>query len=218
MKRIMIVIAAMFFTFSIVKASFFDTGFVEWSQPNGVKFTARLWGDEFSTQMETNTGYKIIIGSDNYYYYSTLDSTGDYTPSNRKVNIDQPLTESYHLERSSSWDAILQQRIEAFNTQLELNYQAYLNKMASGDSVYKIGVVLIDFTPSEKHITQQYQNGYNSYFYDSLIFSRNYWNDTTGAIHPQGLDLFGSFADYWDDQSLGKLKTRVREFVELISL
>ncbi len=225
MKKIIIILAAMFFTFSIVKASFFDTGYTEWSQPNGYKFTARLWGDEFESNMETQDRYKICIGSDNYYYYAVLDSNGDFKPSNRKYGIDPPLTESYNLERSSAWNAVLQQRIEAFNAQLEINYQAYLNKMASGDSVYKIGVVLIDFTPSERHRdTANFMPlGYKSAYFDSLIFSRNYWNGIVSpgnptTPHPQNLDLFGSFADYWDDQSRGKLKARVRESVELISL
>jgi len=48
------------FCFSQMFAAPFDTGFIQWSQPNGVTFAARYWGDEFEWWFETQDGYRII--------------------------------------------------------------------------------------------------------------------------------------------------------------
>lgn len=68
----------------------FDTDFVTWTQPNGVTFTARLWGDEFQYWFETQTGHRIIQESNNWYYYANLNSDGEYTPTTLRVGIDSP--------------------------------------------------------------------------------------------------------------------------------
>lgn len=80
MKKIIFLLTLILST-SFLYASFFDTGYVQWKQPNDVEFTARLWGDEFESQMETSDGYRVKIGVDNYYYYAELDTSGDYEPS-----------------------------------------------------------------------------------------------------------------------------------------
>jgi len=78
-----------------------DTGYITWKQPDGTEFTARLWGDEFFSWMETNDGYRITRDFDDWYYYAILDASGEFSPSNSKVGIDNPLTGSLGLERSS---------------------------------------------------------------------------------------------------------------------
>lgn len=62
---------------SLVTGAYYDTGFIEWQQPNGVTFVARQWGDEFESWMETDAGYRIVQGSDKYYYYAILDTSED---------------------------------------------------------------------------------------------------------------------------------------------
>ncbi len=43
--------------------------------------------------------------------------------------------------------------------------------------------------------------------FDSMMFSYNYWIDDPGnQKHPEGEEIFGSFRDYWDQMSKGKLK------------
>jgi hypothetical protein len=66
------------FGITFVIAAPFDTDFVTWTQPNGFTFTARLWGDEFQWWFETQSGYRIIQGSNNWYYYATLNFYGEY--------------------------------------------------------------------------------------------------------------------------------------------
>jgi hypothetical protein len=65
-----------------IMAAPFDSKMVQWTQPNGVTFTARFWGDEFEWRMETQAGYRIIRGSGCWYYYATLDANGNYSPTN----------------------------------------------------------------------------------------------------------------------------------------
>lgn len=90
-----------FFT-TILLGAYKDSGMKKWKQPNGIEFTARLWGDEFENQMETNNGYRIAKGTDGYYYYAILDVRGEFSPSNNKVGIDQQLPSSYKLQRSAA--------------------------------------------------------------------------------------------------------------------
>ena len=77
-----------------------DTGYIEWQQPNGITFTARIWGDEFENWMETDDGYRICKGMDGFYYYAVLDEYGEFTVSDKKVAIDTPLTESCLFDRT----------------------------------------------------------------------------------------------------------------------
>src|SRR6266567_1613792 len=93
----------------IVSACPFDTGFIQWTQPNSVAFTARFWGDEFIWRMETQDGYRIIKASDSWYYYVTLNASGDYIPTTSRVSIDSPPSGCYHLERSASCTNVINQ-------------------------------------------------------------------------------------------------------------
>jgi hypothetical protein len=92
-----------------------DTGFIQWKQPNGVTFTARLYGDEFENWMVTQQNYQIIRGSDGYYYYAVLGSNGDFAPSSSKVGINSPLQTSLNLQRSQSRLIEIQNERIAFN-------------------------------------------------------------------------------------------------------
>ncbi len=77
-----------------------DTGSITFKQPNEVEFTARSWGDKFFHFMETQDGYRIVQDFDGWYYYAILDEHGEFAPSDKYVGIDNPLTESYKLDRS----------------------------------------------------------------------------------------------------------------------
>ncbi len=84
-------------------AGYYDSGYIEFSQPNNVTFIGREWGDEFFFQRETQSGYQYVKESDGYYYYATLDEDGKYASTDFKVAIDAPPTESYHLQPSSAY-------------------------------------------------------------------------------------------------------------------
>jgi hypothetical protein len=59
-------------------AAWLDTGFIEYKQPNGVTFIAKMWGDEFFHWIETEDGYQIYQKG-NWYYYAILNEIGDFT-------------------------------------------------------------------------------------------------------------------------------------------
>lgn len=127
----------------------FDTGFVTWTQPNAVTFTARYWGDEFGWRMETPSGYRIIKGGSGWYYYATLNASGDYTPTSSRVGIDSPPPAgSYKLERSPScMNTINQQRAQA-DSQITAAGQWFAQKQAAAGSnpvVLNVGVILVEF-------------------------------------------------------------------------
>ncbi len=194
---------------SFLYAEYIDTGYKTFTQPNGVSFTGRYWGDEFSDWTETQDGYRIVRNwSGGWYYYAILDASGEFAASDRKVAIDPPLASSYKLERSESRKEEIQATIDAFNTELDSAYQRYLNTRGTIDTTYRLGVILVDFTPSELWQNDNNPNGYNKAYFDSLIFSRNYWYypEGTNQIHPDSHALFGSFSDYYWDQSLGTVQ------------
>ncbi len=58
-----------------------------YEQPDSTTFQAMYtYEDNFSWYMETDDGYAIIRNPNvSYYYYSQLDSTGEYTWTNLKV-------------------------------------------------------------------------------------------------------------------------------------
>ena len=89
----------------------FDSGMRQWLQPNGVTFTARLWGDEYLSWMETSGGYRITQGSGGWYYYARLDAAGEFAPTSARVGLERAPSGSYKLERSSVRIAAINQRI-----------------------------------------------------------------------------------------------------------
>jgi M6 family metalloprotease-like protein len=206
--------------------SYRDSKMITWKQPNGTTFIARQWGDEFIDQIETNSGYRIVKSSDGYYYYAVLDSRGEFTPSNKKVGIDQALGLSYKLERGAARLFELQEKFrlanEGYRTRWNQSHSNLnspnnnfaLSKMSSTEATttittVKLAVVLVDFKTSKKYIgPSPYNNGYLKSNFENLFFSLNYWIGAWGDNanpHPEKEALFGSFRDYWRDMSLGKL-------------
>jgi len=62
-------------------------------QPNYATFMARMWGAGLIVEYETSGGYTITYGPNGYMHYATLDSTGEYTPSDSIVAVNgQPTT------------------------------------------------------------------------------------------------------------------------------
>jgi M6 family metalloprotease-like protein len=197
----------------------FDTGMKTFHQPNGAFFTGRMWGDEFISWAETIEGYSFVETFEGWYYYATLDQNGEYMPTNYKVGIDSPPTSSYKLERSQARLDEIRQQIVHFNQQIENNRQWYAQKQAEADAdgqpvTLKVGIILIEFTDTTRYKTPPQGNRPNGYFtadFDSMMFSYNYWIGAgINSPHPEEEEVFGSFRDYWDQISCGKLKIEGR--------
>lgn len=222
MKKSLHLTLAFIFLFSLIdnlSAAPFDTGMITLTQPNDVTFTGRIWGDEFIWWSETEDGYRFIETFDGWFYYTTLDQNGEYAPTNYKVGIDSPPASSYQLERSQARLNEINEQLEEFNEQVELNKLWYAQKQAEADAhdepvTLKVGIILIEFTDTTHYTTGPEGNRPNGYLtadFDSMMFSNNYWiAPPNNNIHPEREEIFGSFRDYWDQISLGKLKIKGR--------
>ena len=49
-----------------------DTGFIEWTQPDGMTFIGRAWGDEFAMDFETVDGYSLCTAGIRHSRRTTL--------------------------------------------------------------------------------------------------------------------------------------------------
>lgn len=182
-----------------------DKGFQQYFQPNGISFIGRAWGDEFLNWLETGDGYTVVIGSDNYFYYATLDRRGEFIASTKKVGIDKPDDIKQHLRRSTQRvSELLQMREDYLNT---LNESTTFSSRQVSYGTTDLAVVLVDFSPSYKNTSANQGVGHYKSNFDNLIFSYNIWytvKDYKGDIigpHPQLEEVFGSVNDYLLDQA-----------------
>jgi M6 family metalloprotease-like protein len=197
-----------------LQAAPFDTGIITLTQPNDVTFVGRIWGDEFFWWAETESGYRFVQSGDGWYYYAELDANGEFAKTTNRVGIDSPPVGSYQLERTQTRIDEIKQQIEEFNEQIELNRQWFAQKQAEvqGQSVaLKVGIILIEFADTSHYRNSQINrpDGYLTMDFDSLMFSYNYWYEPDPqpeSPHPENEAVFGSFRDYWDQISRGKLK------------
>ena len=182
------------------------------TQPNDITFTGRIWGDEFFCWAETEAGYRFVQSGDGWYYYATLDGSGEFTKTIYKVGIDSPPAGSYQLERTQARIDEINQQIVQFNEQIESNRQWFAQKQAEAQGqplTLKVGIILIEFKDVKHFDPDEFPRlgGYLTADFDSMMFSYNYWYDlTVPSPHPENELVFGSFRDYWHQMSNGKLK------------
>ncbi|MEA3287028.1 MAG: hypothetical protein U9Q77_06600 [Candidatus Marinimicrobia bacterium] len=88
---------------------------------------------------------RIIKGSDGFYYYAVLNSSGEFSPSNEKVGLSKPLATSYHLERSPQRLLEIQEAKEEFRLQMLLQKEEYLQNGFLTEGELAIGIILVYF-------------------------------------------------------------------------
>ncbi len=98
-------------------------------QPNGVQFSGRGWGDEFSFQYESSDGYRFVRGHDDYYYYAELGAQGDFISSGLKIGMDPAPASSYHLSRGVEREMEMENERSAVNDYVNSNLLDYKVKM-----------------------------------------------------------------------------------------
>jgi M6 family metalloprotease-like protein len=169
-----------------------DTGFIEWTQPNGVKFTARLFGDEFESEMITPDEYQIIKDNEDWYYFAELADNGDFKKTKLKIGIDKADIKLKGIKRSETVK-------EKFNKErIERESKLATGVYNATSSSIQLAVVLIDFTPNRRYYINK---GYLTASFENMIFSTNYWNQSNR--HPEGEAIFGSMNDYFINQTAG---------------
>ena len=61
-------------------------------QPDGTKFVARLWGDEWHHGWETADGYSILPDeTTGYWYFARVGPTGGLQASSLRPGLDAPV-------------------------------------------------------------------------------------------------------------------------------
>ncbi len=218
MKNLLKILIAVFILSIVIEINPapFDTGMTELQQPDETTFIGRIWGDEFFWWAETQDGYRFVQSGDGWYYYAQLNQDGEFAPTSYKVGIDTPPASSYQLDRTQTRIDEINELIKEFNEQIELNRQWYAQKQseAQGQPVtLKVGIILIEFQDVKHFDPDEFPRlgGYLTADFDSMMFSYNYWNaPLNNNIHPEGEEIFGSFRDYWDQMSKGKLRIEGR--------
>lgn len=195
---------------TLLQAAPFDSGFIQWTQPDNTTFVARAWGDEFFWWMETDDGNRIVQGAGDWFYYATLDENGEFAPSEARVGIDSPPPESYKLERSASRIAEIQQWVADASAQIAFNAQWFADKQAQNPGapvVLRIGVLFVEFQDVRHYQSPpppigNREHGYLKADFDSMMFSQNWYN--IPQRHPEEDSLYGSMRDYYWQMSRGK--------------
>lgn len=219
---------SVFSTFSFVLllsasifAVYYDSGYIEFQQPNGTTFIGREWGDEFLFQKQTQDGYHYVLASDGWYYYALPDDSLGFVASNDTVGINPPPVESYNIQLSAAYMAKIEQARNEFLAAVEANMEFFQQRQGearvNGEAVeLRIGILLVEFQDTTHYTTLPPPFGNREYGYliedfDRMFFSdknnSNYnWyapNDSFASPHPEGHAVFGSFRDYWWEVSRG---------------
>lgn len=200
----------LFFLASIVLAGQFDTGFRQLSQPNGVTFVGREWGDEFFHWAETQDGYLYVRAPNWWYYYAMLDARAEFAASSSRVGIDPAPASAYMLQRTQSRINAINAQIVEFNQRVDssraLFLQVQARARARNQAVQKrLGALLIDFPDAPHFQDPEHPRrpfGYLRSDFDSMLYSQGYWykpnptpQDT--SPHPENHAVFGSMHDYY---------------------
>ncbi|MBI3364776.1 MAG: right-handed parallel beta-helix repeat-containing protein [Ignavibacteriae bacterium] len=198
-------------SFNFVFGGITNTDFIQWTQPNGVTFTAKMWGDEFNLRMETLDGYRIVLSGNGWYYYATLSGFGDYVPTTSRVGIDSPPAGSYQLERTHPCIDTLARWRTSFYSAIAQNAQWFAQMQAAANGqpeTLRIAVIFAQFhdTPHFNPGTPLRNGGYLLSDFNNMLFSQDYWIGPPGnAKQPEGEQIFGSVRDFYYQMSRGKL-------------
>jgi len=92
MKRLLLCLIVVGGLVTNLFATYFDTGWIEFKQPDGTTFIGRQLGDEYEYQFLTKQGFPFDKNSnDGYYYYAIGVKNHRYALSHFKVGIDVPV-------------------------------------------------------------------------------------------------------------------------------
>jgi len=193
----------------------FDTGFIEFTQPNGDRFIGKHWGNGFVEWYETKDGFRFVGYPGEWWYYATLDKSGEFTATTKKIAIDSPPKDSYKLKRSNARKAEIQAYIDLWNEGLLQEMETGIPKTTTTRTgSITFGVVFVRFTdvgptiPSSHALFQTTRpNGYLGSDFEELLFSTGHQFDTdeSGPPASTSFEVFGSLADYYYEQSGGNL-------------
>ncbi len=199
--NILMFVMVVFFCFnSAVYPYSLDIKWIEKTQPDGTVFYAHEYCDHFERYSETKDEYKYVQDPQTrYYYYAIIGEDGNYSPSEYKVGIDNPVGIQPNLQLPS-WK---RQEINDAREKERLSYEEKVetffpslnaNKRASVETeTITVDIVLIEFADVKGDTT------YTISDFENMYFQQN------GYTHPDGEPTHGSCRDYWYAVSNGNL-------------
>lgn len=123
-------------------------------QPDGEKFMARRWGDEFQSGYEDTDGYSIVQNQEtSFWYYAATDKiTGELVATEQRADKEVPERTSYLSKGGSNIVTISQKHMrvgakiqEKIDTRRRTFEKANLQSKISATGTFNLPVVLVDF-------------------------------------------------------------------------
>jgi len=174
---------------SIAFASRYDTGWITFTQPNGVKFIARTYGDEYEDYFETHEGFSLEKNfNDGYYYYASGSNSGKFILTKFKVGIDQPIGIPKNLIKKSPFRS---RQITDINFSGTGNKP--LAKVSANPTIYTLKVLLVEFNDIHG------RSKYTCSDFKNMLGGNNY------NMSPDGDTAYGSMNQYYQCMSNGKV-------------
>ncbi|MHB8132316.1 MAG: metallopeptidase domain-containing protein, partial [Mobilitalea sp.] len=168
-------------------ASWYDTGWITYTQPNGVKFIARMWGDEYEGFFETKEGFSIEKNhSDGYYYYASSSNKGKFIFTQLKVGIDKPIGIPKNLVKTNPFST----RPQNLNSGMNQSDNNRLAKVTVTN--YTLKVLLVEF--------QDVHGDVNGMSYTRSNF-KNMLDGSNYTTSPDGETAFGSMNQYYNSMT-----------------
>ncbi|MBD3338729.1 MAG: hypothetical protein GF353_06460, partial [Candidatus Lokiarchaeota archaeon] len=181
---------------SLTLASYFDTGWMEFKQPDGTSFIGRLHGDEYKYQYITKELYPFVKNYSNDYYYYAKDATNRrYLFSDQKVGIDEPVGIPKNLFILTDLEPPPPESKQK---------KDFLQKTTA--ITYTIKIVLVQFTDISGG--SSYIPPYNSFTisdFEDMFSSSTYCTDDYGARSPDNENVYGSISTYFETMSDGNV-------------
>lgn len=193
-------------------ASINDYGTREYKQPNGLAFTAWSFSDEFGAYLQTLDGYMIYNNiKDNYYYYQTINTNGDFVVTKYKVGIDNPAINGVrnNLLSTTEW----RNKIRKVSGH---GLSKMINRTTTAPTSRYLKIILVEFSDIKhqnnndwpKSDTTVFGKGrsagqypaYTAADFTNMLFSNNYYKNINS---PDGEPVYGSMRDYYQDMANG---------------
>ena len=174
-----------------------DTGLIKFVQPNGVEFVGREWSEGYVVTRETEDGFKFLQDNDRYYYYAELHQRGDFSPTQLKVGIDDPVRNnlSKNLDRSADREAEINDALTRSRNPFAAGVAGKATAAQTAPPLdITIGIILVEFADVKG-------SSYTESDFEDMFFGSSYDN----TDHPDGQTVYGSIAAYWDQVSNGDL-------------
>jgi len=148
------------------------------TQPDGTSFEATLWGDEWSSGLETADGYTVLQDQiTGYWEYARRSAGGDLEQSGLRPRVHDPAGEGIQVRLRPSRDTAAKGR-----------YSRGVSAAATVQSTETVNVPVILITFSDRTPTYSVAN------FQDLLFGRR----PAIATGP------GSMKDYYEEVSYGK--------------